>query len=179
MREALTDDKRREVARSMRDSVKGKTECELLSINRSSVAIRLLISYVVFGDKKYHDGVDLINRLADLIEPSDGFDLDTVQRVCFERMEGCDEPEWTLYATIYVAIARYKRGESGPASVSRRTCRPLVADDGAGAWGVYCSECGYRFAGPYSDRDLLRRMAARRDIMPRYCSSCGAWVVVG
>lgn len=52
--------------------------------------------------------------LADLIEPTDGFDLDTVQRVCFECMEGCDEPEWTLYTTIYAAIARYKRGESGP-----------------------------------------------------------------
>lgn len=29
-------------------------------------------------------------------------------------MEGCDEPEWTLYTTIHDAIARYKRGESGP-----------------------------------------------------------------
>lgn len=56
----------------------------------------------------------LFDRLADLIEPADGFDLDTVQRVCFECMEGCDEPEWTLYTTIYDAIARYKRGESGP-----------------------------------------------------------------
>ena len=53
------------------------------------------------------------DRLADLIEPSNGFDFDTVQRVCFERMEGCDEPEWTLYTSIYDAIARYKRGESG------------------------------------------------------------------
>lgn len=53
-------------------------------------------------------------RLADLIDPTDGFDLDTVQRVCFECMEGCDEPEWTLYTTIHDAIARYKRGESVP-----------------------------------------------------------------
>lgn len=64
-----TDDERREVARNMRDSVKCKTECELLSINGGSAAIRWLISYVVFGDKKYHSGVDLMNRLADLIEP--------------------------------------------------------------------------------------------------------------
>lgn len=56
----------------------------------------------------------LAMRLADLIKPTDGFDLDTVQRVCFECMEGCDEPEWTLYTTIYDAIARYKRGDSGP-----------------------------------------------------------------
>lgn len=33
-------------------------------------------------------------------------------RGCHE--EGCDEPEWTLYTTIHDAIARYKRGESGP-----------------------------------------------------------------
>lgn len=53
------------------------------------------------------------NLLADLIEPSDGFDLDAIQRACFEGMEGSDEPEWTLYTTIYDAICRYKRGESG------------------------------------------------------------------
>ena len=66
-----TDDERREVAQNMRDGVKSKTECELLSLNGSSAAIRWLISYVVFGDEKYHSGVDLMNRLADLIEPSD------------------------------------------------------------------------------------------------------------
>ena len=58
------------------------------------------------------------------------------------------------------------------------TCRPEVCDDGAGAWGVYCSECCYRFVGPYGSRDLPERMAARRDIMPHYCSNCGARVVV-
>lgn len=60
---------------------------------------------------------------------------------------------------------------------AERTCRPEVCDDGAGAWGVYCSECCYRFVGPYGSRDLPERMAARRDIMPHYCSSCGAKVV--
>ena len=64
-----TDDERREVAQNMRDGVKSKTEFELMSLNGSSAAIRWLISYVVFGDKKYHSGVDLMNRLADLIEP--------------------------------------------------------------------------------------------------------------
>lgn len=58
-----------------------------------------------------------------------------------------------------------------------RTCRPEVCDDGAGAWGVYCSECGYRFAGPYGKREVPEHMATRRDIMPRYCPSCGARVV--
>lgn len=58
-----------------------------------------------------------------------------------------------------------------------RTCRPVVADDGAGAWGVYCSECSYRFAGPHGKREVSEHMAARRDIMPRYCPNCGARVV--
>lgn len=57
-----------------------------------------------------------------------------------------------------------------------RTCRPEVCDDGAGAWGVYCSECGYRFAGPHGNREVPEHMATRRDIMPRYCPSCGARV---
>ena len=66
----ISDEERREVAQNMRDVVKSKSEYELLSLNGSSAAIRWLISYVVFGDKKYHSGVDLMNRLADLIEPS-------------------------------------------------------------------------------------------------------------
>lgn len=61
----------------------------------------------------YFDAEPVVNRLADLIEPSDGFDLDAIQRVCFEGMEGCDEPEWTLYTTVYDAICRYKREKSG------------------------------------------------------------------
>lgn len=59
-----------------------------------------------------------------------------------------------------------------------RTCRPEVCDDGAGAWGVYCSECGYRFAGPHGKREVPEHMATRRDIMPRYCPSCGSRVEV-
>lgn len=61
---------------------------------------------------------------------------------------------------------------------TERTCRPEVCDDGAVAWGVYCSECGYRFAGPYGKREVPEHMAGRRDIMPRYCTSCGARVEV-
>lgn len=58
------------------------------------------------------------------------------------------------------------------------TCHPIVADDGVGAWGAYCSECGYRFAGPYGNRDVPEHMAKRRDIMPRYCPLCGARIEV-
>lgn len=156
-----TDDDRREVARRLRDCVKNKAEGEMLSLNGSSAAIRWLISSGVFGDKKYHSGADLIYRLADLIEPTDGFDLDTVQRVCFECMEGCDEPEWTLYATIHDAIARYRRGESGP-SCDRDALLALADEMEAGPRrercpvAPDCSEC----AGHCSER--LSEHYARR-----------------
>lgn len=98
-----TDDERREVARRLR------------KLDYSDFQEGLICSYMnALCIEEYVDGVDIAHRLADLIEPTDGFDLDTVQRVCFECMEGCDEPEWTLYTTIHDAIARYKRGESGP-----------------------------------------------------------------
>lgn len=94
------DTERREVARRLRELPDDSTYPDLI------------------GAIADHDGwyaaADAADRLADLIEPTDGFDLDAVQRVCFECMECCDEPEWTLYTTIHDAIARYKRGESGP-----------------------------------------------------------------
>lgn len=68
---------------------------------------------VVLPDGLPHDCFELLDRLADLIEPTNGFDLDHIAQVCFECLEGCDEPEYTLYDTILAAISRYKRGESG------------------------------------------------------------------
>lgn len=97
---------------------------------------------------------------------------------------GCD----IANVPVYAASCPYC-GARGPMALSKgeaidawnrraeRTCRPEVCDDGAGAWGVYCSECGYRFAGPHGKREVSEHMATRRDIMPRYCSSCGARVV--
>lgn len=85
-----TDNERREVARRLRDCVKNKAEGEMLSLNGSSAAIRWLISSGVFGDKKYHSGADLINRLADLIEPVDRND-----ELCAhcDYCDYCDLPE--------------------------------------------------------------------------------------
>lgn len=123
-----TDDERREVARRLREFAKDKWS---LTVGGNSSTIRYAISDIVFGDKKYHSGVDLLDRLADLIEPVDGFDLDTVQRVCLERMDGCDEPEWTLYTTVYGAIARYKRGDSGPSCNTSATHLRRVTDASA------------------------------------------------
>lgn len=104
-----TDDERREVARRLREYV------DLPDDWWQETCAEFYVEKCVFGNVDRHSEAELFTRLADLIEPTDGFDLDTVQRVCFECMEGCDEPEWTLYTTIHDAIARYKRGESGPA----------------------------------------------------------------
>lgn len=77
--------------------------------------------------------------------------------------------EWPAYVLVHhegsVDDVRY---------VPERTCRPGVASDGCGAWGVYCPECGHTLSGPHASRELAKRYAARRDIMPRYCPNCGA-----
>lgn len=61
------DDERREVARRLREFSKDRWS---LTVGGNSATIRYAISDIVFGDKKYHSGVDLLDRLADLIEPS-------------------------------------------------------------------------------------------------------------
>lgn len=125
-----TDTERREVAQNMRDSVKSKTECELLPIIVSSVEIRWLISYIVFGDKKYHSGVGLMNRLADLIEPNRGSGERTI--ICAhcesaswcgcepeDEQGGCDfepsvtegEPPYNLYSLYEAVLKRHPRDE--------------------------------------------------------------------
>lgn len=97
-----TVEERREVARRLRE------------LDYSDLQESLICAYLdALGIKGYEDWIGIAHRLADLIEPTDGFDLDTVARVCFECLEGCDEPEYTLYDTILTAITRYKHGESG------------------------------------------------------------------
>ena len=156
-----TDDERREVAQNMRDGVKSKAEFEMLSLNGSSAAIRWLISYVVFGDKKYHSGVDLMNRLADLIDPDSHpnsgteevqtsqvpkFDptergIESIYDWCFERLEGADGAEDYLYCTIMRAIEDYRHPERATAHTVRAVDREALLalademDDLAEAWG--------------------------------------------
>lgn len=133
----VTDNERREVAQRLRE------------LDYAHFQESLICAYLdALGIEGYEDWAGVAHRLADLIDPPNGFDLDTVQRVCFECMDGCDEPEWSLYTTIYDAIARYKRGESGPTydcealvslaneyerfgltSVSRRIRKALGASD--------------------------------------------------
>lgn len=113
----MTDDERREVARRLRNMDYDDT--------KESLICAYLDALGVMGE--WLTWVEIAHRLADLIDPPDGFDLDAVQRVCLECMEGCDEPEWTLYTTIHDAIARYKRGESGP--TCDRDALLALADD--------------------------------------------------
>lgn len=63
-----TDDERREVAERLREFTKDNQWP--LTVGGNSSTIRYAISDIVFGDKKYHSGVDLLDHLADLIEPS-------------------------------------------------------------------------------------------------------------
>lgn len=46
-------------------------------------------------------------RLADLIEPIGHFTLTDLYWWAFENLEGCDEPEFSLYDGICGAIQRY------------------------------------------------------------------------
>lgn len=61
-----TDEERHEVAQRLREFSRNTWQ---LTVGGNSATIRYAISDIVFGDKKYHSGVDLLNRLADLIDP--------------------------------------------------------------------------------------------------------------
>ena len=63
----VNDDERRRVAARLREFTKDNQWP--LTVGGNSSTIRHAISDIVFGDKKYHSGVDLLDRLADLIEP--------------------------------------------------------------------------------------------------------------
>lgn len=65
----VTCDERRRVAERLREFTKDNQWS--LTVGGNSSTIRYAISDIVFGDKKYHSGVDLLDRLADLIEPSE------------------------------------------------------------------------------------------------------------
>ena len=65
----VTDGERREAARRLREFTKDNQWP--LTVGGNSSTIRHAISDIVFGDKKYHSGVDLLDRLADLIDPDE------------------------------------------------------------------------------------------------------------
>lgn len=52
--------------------------------------------------------------------------LDDIQNVCFNNIEGCDEPEYSLFTNLDSVISLYRKGKSGYA-----ICNPYeYADDG-------------------------------------------------
>ena len=121
-----SDEDRREVARRLREFTKDNQWA--LAVGGNSATIRQAISDIVFGDKKYHSGVDLLDRLADLIEPTkpvdfDGFNrgVDSIYDWCFERLEGADGAEDHLYCSIMSAIEEYRH----PERMTARTVRPV------------------------------------------------------
>ena len=130
---ACTDDERREVAARLREFSKDRWS---LTVGGNSATIRYAISDIVFGDKKYHSGVDLLDRLADLIEPPR-------QCPCYDsgrhRCSIHDVP--TIDREALLALA--DEMEAGP----RRERCPVALD---------CSEC----AGHCSER--LSEHYARR-----------------
>lgn len=97
-----TNDELREVAARLR------------VLDYSDLKESLICAYLdALGIEGYADWVGIAHRLADLIEPSGGFDIDAVYQFCFDCLEGCDEPEWSLYNTVMSAICAYKKGEGG------------------------------------------------------------------
>lgn len=62
----VTDKQRHDVAQRLREFSRNTWP---LTVSGNSATIRYAISDIIFDDKKYHSGVDLLNRLADLIEP--------------------------------------------------------------------------------------------------------------
>lgn len=58
-----------------------------------------------------------------------------------------------------------------------RTCHAGVFSDGAGAWVICCTECGYDLGGKWSSLDIARRMARGQHKFTNFCPKCGAKVV--
>lgn len=105
----IDDSKRREVARRLREFTKDNQWP--LTVGGNSSTIRHAISDIVFGDKKYHSGVDLLDRLADLIEPS--CDRDAPQKVA-EEMFGKMRHSTKEEADAYYAMLKSKSVEIHP-----------------------------------------------------------------
>lgn len=58
-----------------------------------------------------------------------------------------------------------------------RTCRAGVFPDGAWAYVICCTECGYAIGGTWSDLGTARRMARAQHKFTNFCPNCGARVV--
>lgn len=97
-----TDDERREVARRLRDNAGQKPGW--------------VIPWAVFNDAYEHEGAELINRLADLIEPE--------ERTCRMRDTSWDDGQCTWGCICSECGARHEHNR--------------------GKWLNYCPNCGAR-----------------------------------
>ena len=95
---AINDSKRIEVADFIRKMAQKNFEFDKYNI---AAAIDI-VEWEHTTDRKCW------NRLADLIDPSP-LTIDDVHWWAFANMEGCDEPEFTLFNDIEAATGRYYR----------------------------------------------------------------------
>ena len=132
---------------------------------------------------KYDIAFSSTGVLADLIdpEPEPTFDewLKDVKETCFANMEGCDEPEWSLFSTINDAIGLYLSGKSGyecrmiDYSIIYRGACSIEYD--TVHLDYRCSECGEVFeTGTYNsvnddDEAFFKEF--------NHCPNCGRKVV--
>lgn len=102
---------------------------------------------------------------AEIMEYSDRFQCGCKDEDCIAWVE-----EMPVYLTRSGAIKDWNNR-------AERTCNPFVSPDGAGWYAIGCSNCGHGFADNNPDKAYLLRISKRSDIMPRYCSGCGAKVI--
>ena len=58
-----------------------------------------------------------------------------------------------------------------------RRCHAGVFPDGAGAYVICCTECGYAIGGTWSDLGTARRMACAQHKFTNFCPNCGTKVI--
>lgn len=112
----MNDEERREVAQKLR-SERYRPWDDVACEMAQCVGIGCCNSECHGSSETPECAEKLAHRLADLIEPEPEptFDewLKDVKETCFASMEGCDEPEWSLFSTINDAIDFYRSGKSG------------------------------------------------------------------
>lgn len=101
------------------------------------------------------------------------------------------EPYWELFRCSELPKAPEFDGHTPTQAIDRiasladliepeeRTCRAGVFPDGAGAYVICCTECGYAIGGTWSDLGTARRMARAQHKFTNFCPNCGAKVVRG
>ena len=125
-------------------------------------------------DGSMYDGMFIVG-----IDTPDGqatyhYDIDPYWMM-FDCRELPRAPKWDGH-TPAQAIERIA-GLADLIEPEERTCRAGVFPDGAGAYVICCTECGYAIGGTWSDLGTARRMARAQHKFTNFCPNCGAKVV--